>query len=992
MGKGGASADSYRATYRRADFLEAGHKIISSNLRLGKYLSPINIWALSFGCAVGWGAFVMPGTTFLPLAGPVGTVFGMLIGGLVMLIIAYNYHYMMNRYPDAGGTYSYAKNTLGYDHGFLSAWFLILVYVAITWANATAIPLVFRNLLGDFFQFGYLYTIAGYDVYLGEGLLSLGALGICGYVCIHGNNFVRVVQTVAAIILFVGVFIGFGAAFSATDGKIFDIQPNFTPNDTPFGAILGIAVLSPWAFVGFESVSHSSEEFNFSVKKSFTILFAAVLTATIAYTFLALMAVSVLPAGYPTWVEYIGDLKNLSGYQALPTFYAVHSLLGSTGMLILAVTLISAVVTGLVGNSIAVSRLIYAMARDDVIPKRFAQLSKYKTPENIFRLIMILSIPIPFMGRTAIGWIVDVNTIGATIAYAYASGVAFMLAKRDGNILVEITGLLGAVISLIFFLYFMVPNFWAVNAMSSESYLMLISWSILGFAFFHYVFKSDKKNIFGKSTIAWMALLFLIFFTSTMWLRHTTHDTTKTVLDNLNAYYLEELSEHGISLNKREKSDAEYYVQNQMETVSTSLTSYNAMQMILIIISLFIMFSIYNMMTQREKLLEIRKVEAEQSNKAKSTFLFNMSHDIRTPMNAIIGYVTLAKKEKDTPEQIKNYLTKIEASSDHLLSLINDIVEMSRIENGKMELEIGKFSLVKTMEEVHDLFITQMETKKLHYTVDVDVTNKTAMFDKNRLNRVLLNLISNAFKFTPEGGSVSVTLTQTGGNDEVGEYELRVKDTGMGMTPEFAEKVFEAYSRDRTVNNIQGTGLGMAITKSIVDLMHGTVDVETEFGKGTEFIVRVSFPIAEDEPEVEENPVEVTSSDIDFSKINLLLVEDNEVNREIATLILSEFGFTLNTAENGKEAVEKISSSKPGEYQLILMDVQMPIMNGYEASKAIRALPDKKLASIPIIAMTANAFAEDVQNAKAAGMNDHIAKPLDVEQMLQTITKVLKGE
>ena len=211
----------------------------------------------------------------------------------------------------------------------------------------------------------------------------------------------------------------------------------------------------------------------------------------------------------------------------------------------------------------------------------------------------------------------------------------------------------------------------------------------------------------------------------------------------------------------------------------------------------------------------------------------------------------------------------------------------------------------------------------------------------------------------------------------------------MGMTPEFAEKVFEAYSRDRTVNNIQGTGLGMAITKSIVDLMHGTVDVETEFGKGTEFIVRVSFPIAEDEPEVEEKPIDAADNDIDFSNVHLLLVEDNEVNREIAMLILSEFGFTMDTAVNGKEAVDKIAASKPDEYKLILMDVQMPVMNGYEASKAIRALPDKKLASIPIIAMTANAFAEDVQNAKNAGMNDHVAKPLDVEQMIKTITKVL---
>ncbi len=972
---------------------EENHKaehIVINDSRLNKYLSPINIWALSFGCAVGWGAFVMPGTTFLPIAGPLGTALGMAVGALVMLVIGYNYHYMMNRYPEAGGTYSYAKNVLGYDHGFLSAWFLVMAYIAITWANATAIPLVFRNLMGDVFQFGFLYKIAGYDVYIGEALLSLCTIWLCNFICIRGGKVVAYVQTIAAFILFIGVTVGFCAAMNAHGGNISDFEPLFSPADTPIGAIFGIAVLSPWAFVGFESISHSTEEFKFSVTKSFSILFTAVVTSALAYIFLAIMAASVLPAGYHTWVQYIADINHLNGYAGLPTFFAVHSLLGDSGMAVLALTLIAAVITGLVGNSIAASRLIYAVARDDVIAGKLKQLGKYGTPQNVFMFLMLMSLPIPFLGRTAIGWIVDVNTVGATIAYAYASGVAFFLAKKDGNKIVQATGLIGMIISVIFFLYFMIPNFWAVNAMSAESYIMLMGWSVLGFIVFRYIFQKDKKNHFGKSTIAWMALLFLIFFTSTMWLRQSTHDTTKTVLNNLNAYYLEELKEHGAMLNPREKDDAEYYLAGQMEHVSFSLTTFNALQMCLIVAALSIMFSIYNMMNKREKLMEIKKVEAEQSSKAKSTFLFNMSHDIRTPMNAIVGYVNLAKKEKGASDTVKDYLTKIEASSDHLLALINDILEMSRIENGKMELEIEKFNIVKIMNEVYDLFITQMQTKNIAYTVSAEnITNKTVMCDKNRLNRVLLNLISNAFKFTPSGGSVTVTLAQKGATDTTGFYELRVKDTGMGMTPEFAEKVFEAYTRDRTVNNIQGTGLGMAITKSIVDLMHGTINVETEFGKGTEFTINVSFPIAEDEPEVEENPVNNAESEIDFSKIKLLLVEDIEVNREIATLILDEFGFQIETAENGKIAVEKIAASKPGEFQLILMDIQMPIMNGYEAAKAIRALPDKQLSSIPIIAMTANAFAEDVQNAKDAGMNDHVAKPLDVTQMMTTITNIL---
>ena len=387
----------------------------------------------------------------------------------------------------------------------------------------------------------------------------------------------------------------------------------------------------------------------------------------------------------------------------------------------------------------------------------------------------------------------------------------------------------------------------------------------------------------------------------------------------------------------------------------------------------------------------MQKVEAEQSSRAKSTFLSNMSHDIRTPMNAIIGYTTLIKKEKGLPANVVGYLDKIEASNKHLLALINDVLDMSRIESGKMELTVEKTNIVKTMGEVRDLFSTQMETKGITYTVTAEnVANKTVMCDAPHLNRVLLNLISNAYKFTPEGGSVSVTLTQTGVDGDSGRYEIRVKDTGMGMSPEFAAKVFEAYSRDRSVNKIQGTGLGMAITKSIVELMHGDISVKTELGKGTEFIVRVDFPIVEDEPEPVESSDTAVENAIDFTKIKLLLVEDNEVNREIASLILEEFGFQLETAVDGKDAVEKFSASKPGEFQAILMDVQMPVMNGYDAARAIRKLKNPALANIPIIAMTANAFAEDIQNAKDAGMNSHIAKPIDIPKMIATLTEVLQ--
>ena len=967
------------------------NKTIQTNSTLKHYLSPINVWALSFGCAVGWGAFVMPGTTFLPIAGPLGTTIGMAIGGLVMLIIGFNYHYMMNHYPDAGGTYTFAKRVFGFDHGFMSAWFLILVYIAITWANATALPLIFRRLLGDFFQFGFHYNIFGYDVYFGEALISLTILYFFGFICIRGGKVAAYIQTAAAIILFGGILIAFGFILSKYGWNIFSITPEFKPDVNPVTAIFGIVVLAPWAFAGFESVSQSTEGFSFSTKKTFLILFFAVVSSALAYILLSLIAISAIPKVYVNWCNYLNDLGNLSGLASLPTFFTVDMLMGKTGLMILAVTVIAAVVTGLVGNFIAASRLIYSLTRDDLLPEWFGALNKFRTPRNAILFIMLLSLPIPFLGRTAISWIIDVNTIGATIDYAYTSAVAFTIARRANYLPAKLTGAFGVIVSVIFFAYFMIPSFWTVDAMSKEAYLILIFWSMLGFVFFRYIFKRDTLRRFGKSTVVWMALLFLIFFTSTMWLRQSSHSTTQNVLNSLSDYYVEELNEHGVMPNDIEKADSEYYLDHQMEFVNASLRDYNMIQIAIIVVTLFIMFNIYNLMMKREKEMEVQKVEAEQSSKAKSTFLSNMSHDIRTPMNAIIGYTTLLKKEKNLPPIADEYLNKIEASNKHLLALINDILDMSRIESGKMELDPAKSDLLKTMEEVRDLFTTQMITKSITYTVKADnLKNKLVMCDTPRLNRVLLNLISNAYKFTPEGGKVTVTLKQVGATDEFGSYELRVKDTGMGMSPEFAQKVFDAYSRDRSVNNIQGTGLGMAITKSIVELMGGTIDVNSQLGKGTEFIVRVDFPIV-DEPEIKETDQneENKKLDLDFNHMKLLLVEDNMVNREIASLILTEFGFQLDTAENGKEAFEKVSNSKPGEFAAVLMDVQMPVMNGYESTKAIRQLKDQQLANIPIIAMTANAFKEDIQAAKDAGMNSHIAKPIDIPKMIETLTEVL---
>lgn len=409
-----------------------------------------------------------------------------------------------------------------------------------------------------------------------------------------------------------------------------------------------------------------------------------------------------------------------------------------------------------------------------------------------------------------------------------------------------------------------------------------------------------------------------------------------------------------------------------------------------------------DLVTQQKEELVIAKdhlqeaVEnAEQASRAKTSFLFNMSHDIRTPMNAIIGYTNLAQSEGCSREELQNYLTKIGTSSKHLLSLINDVLEMSRIGSGKMELEPVPMDISAVMDEMYDMFYTQMKEKQIDFVLDKSGCKSSYVIcDKGRLNRILLNLLSNACKFTPEGGSIRMTLAEQDSGNGTGLYELRVKDSGIGMSEEFAAKVFESFERERTstVSGIQGTGLGMAITKGIVDLMGGTIDVCTAPGQGTEFIIRLRLEQQTEVPDEQKKEQNVSEKEtLDLSGSRLLLVEDNEINREIATFLLSEEGFELECAENGKIALEMVQASEPGYYQAVLMDVQMPVMNGYEATKTIRALPDAALASIPIIAMTANAFAEDVQAARNAGMDGHIAKPIEVEKMMKELFRVLQS-
>ena len=388
---------------------------------------------------------------------------------------------------------------------------------------------------------------------------------------------------------------------------------------------------------------------------------------------------------------------------------------------------------------------------------------------------------------------------------------------------------------------------------------------------------------------------------------------------------------------------------------------------------------------------------AESANRAKSTFLSNMSHDIRTPMNAILGFATLASSNVDNVDKVKEYLSKILAAGNHLLSLINDVLDMSHIESGKMRLEETEVNLIRILNNLKTIIEGQIQEKQLQFSIDTStITDENVLCDEVRLNQALMNLLSNAIKFTPPGGHVSVSIEQfPHHNDGEAIYKIHVTDTGIGMPQEFVERIFEPFERERTstVSKIQGTGLGMAITKNIVDMMGGSIQVYTEVNKGTEFVIQLTLRLlSQQEHPIQENQNDLHLSDNNDTSIfdgkRLLIVEDNELNREIACEILSEYGFLIDTAHNGVEALDKIMHCQDNEYDLIIMDVQMPIMDGYEATRRIRALDDPRLASIPILAMTANAFEEDRRDAKECGMDGFLSKPINIEEIVAGLKEV----
>ena len=509
----------------------------TQNEQLSPYFGKMSMWAYSIGTSIGWGSLVVTCNTYLVQAGVMGTVLGLAVGMLVIFIITQNLQYMICRSQNAGGIYKFAQTVCGYDFGFLAAWFLLLTYISILWANMTSVPLFVRYFMGDIFRFGFHYHIFGYEVYFGEALLSMAAILLTGLLCANLRKSINGVMILSAFAFVAGfIFCTVWALMHHSRGN-FSFEPFFLSDSSTITQTARIAVISPWAFIGFENISHFSEEYSFKVKRVRGILYSSVILSTLIYALVTLLSVTAYPPEYGSWIEYIKDMGNLTGFKAVPAFYAINHYLGNIGVAVLMLALFGAILTSLIGNTMALSRLFYSAGRDGAASVRLTKKNKKGNPFTAVYAVVFLSVLIPFIGRTAIGWIVDITNLGAIIIYGITSFAVYKDARQNSIRTEQVTGLAGLILMLSFALTLLLPHLFSFGSMASESYILFDLWAILGLVYFRRLVAKDKERKYGHSFFVWFLLLLFILFASMMWVSEATQKFTGKIMEEIHTYY-----------------------------------------------------------------------------------------------------------------------------------------------------------------------------------------------------------------------------------------------------------------------------------------------------------------------------------------------------------------------------------------------------------------------------------------------------------------------
>lgn len=1006
-------------------------------------VSFLGAWALSFGCAVGWGAFVMPGVAFLPKAGPLGTVIGVFVGAVIMMLVAWNYHAMTNRFPGSGGAYSFVKEAFGPDHSFLCAWFLVLSYVAIVWANATALAIVAHYALGDVFRVGWHYSVAGFEVWTGEIVLAGAAICIAGVLNCR-RRVAGFVQTLLAVAFAVGIAVCIQAALFKHDGGLVKAAPAFAPDgSSPLAQILRIVAISPWLYVGFESIAHASGEFSFNVRRSFDVMIVALVCSAFAYAALAVLPTLVPIEGTAGWVDYVGKLGEKTDDLELPTFASAKRALGGVGVAVISATMVGAIFTGLVGNIFAASRLMATMADDGILPKWCARRSSDGSPAAAALAIAGGSLVIPLLGRTAIGFIVDVSTIGAAITYAYVSACSWHFA--GANRLEKACGAGGMALSVVIIALFIVPNYASGAMMATESYLILVLWCVAGFLFYRHVFRNDSSGRFGKSTVVWMAMVLIVTFMSLLWMRQTTGDTARRVFADIERMH-EEIFPVDVS---EDSSGWQMKLDREERIIGMAFMRGSIVQTVLMLVAFAILLNLYSLLRSRD-----REREREKT-RARSYFFSTVSHDIRTPLNAIIGFSEILRDGFKSERERTQALDVIISSGKTLLGLVNDILDLSKLESGRMEIVPQPTDCSAVLDGVVDSFrVTGSKP-------DVELSRNVApmpplMLDPQRLRQISFNLFGNAVKFTDRGHVVlRASFSPDAADGSRGTFRLAIEDTGCGIAPDDLKQITSPYVQvGSKISRNGGTGLGLAICKQLAEAAGGTLDVESSLGLGSTFTVTLpgvtvaetatpapagadsssdsaavaapasapdfapetapdsapassppaaaqadvapvpdsksaaspSAPtpaVAESAPPAASAPAAASAPETQ-SEIpkRILLVDDAKVNLLVQKAQLKKLGnFDIMTAEDGEQALKVLQTPGAAPFDLVLTDMWMPNMDGEGLVREIRSR--QEFSGLRVVVVTADV--ELKGKAGKMGFDGILLKPVPASALAATI-------
>ena len=951
-----------------------------------RHLSMLGAWALAFGCAVGSDAFVMPWNDFLPKAGPLGTLLGIFIGGLIMTIVAWNFHYMINRQPGFGGTYAYAAEAFGHDHGFLCGVFLAFAYLAIVWLDVMAFVGVAHYTLGDAFCFGFRYTIEKSNIYLGDILLSIAAIAVTSAICCR-RRLSGVVQTVMAVVLAAGILICFASAAISHHGGLESICPAFSPSrGSGLLQTLSILAIAPWLFVGFESISNSSSEFRFPVRNSFRVMFAALVAAVVAYTCLTAIPVLTFGEGTSGWTGAVADLANSGGRPDYHAFDVARRLLGKAGGIVIGVTLVGAIFTNLVGNTVAASRLVAAMADDGALPLFLGGRNADGAPRNAVLVLAALAILVVPLGRAVIGIVVDISILGAAVAYAYTSSAAFKTARKAGDRVTQATGLLGLVFSIVVIFFFVMP-FMTLDAtmIATESYLVLIVWCLAALATFITVFHRDRMRRFGRSPVAWISLFVIIMVLSVMWIRQTTRETTDKAYGNIVSRHAETCIDAAPkrSGNGQDEGNWRLTLRKNLSIVERSIFRSNLIQTGLNLIAIILMLALYAILRRRE-----RDMEREKSA-AKSYFFSTVSHDIRTPLNAIIGFSEMLKTGFATEDERKQAIDSIIMSGRTLLGLINDVLDLSKLESGKMEIAPEPTDVPRLMNVVMDAFRVSGGKPGVELRCRMDAM-PLLILDPQRLRQIAFNLVGNAVKFTAKGHVELRARFERQNGALTGVLRLEVEDTGCGISEEDLKRIGSAYVQvGAKASRNGGTGLGLAICKQLATAMDGRLDAVSTLGVGSTFSVvipdvKVAETGADAQPCV---PPLVDAQPSAFPvqmPHRILLVDDSRMNLMVLKALLKNMGdFEIVLASDGQEALKVLETSDAKAFDLVLTDMWMPNLDGAGLLRAIRANP--ALASLRVVVVTADV--ESQVTCAEMGFNDILLKPITPASLV----KILSG-